>query len=225
MKSYGIHVMTGSNIINEDYFLQLTETIVKIINDLKLKPLYLNLGGGLGIPYKENENNINLNKVVNNIKKGLGNLKIKIIMENGRYITGPSGFLFTKVEVIKESFGKKYLGVNACMSNLMRPGMYGAYHQIINFSYNDKNDSNENKYQIVGNLCENNDWFGKDRFLPKTIVDDILVIMDVGAHGHSMGFQYNGKLRSAEYLMNSNGIKLIRRKENINDYLETIINF
>lgn len=222
LKSYGIHVMTGSNVTDDKYFLELTQTIVKIIKDLNLEPTYLNLGGGLGIPYQENEKDINLGKVVDNIKKGLNNLKVKLIMENGRYLTGPAGFLFTKVQVIKELFDKKYLGVNACMSNLMRPGMYGSYHQIINFSNVDENTEEEN-YQIVGNLCENNDWFGKDRLLPKTNVDDILVITDVGAHGHSMGFQYNGKLRCGEYLMDNRGVKMIRRKEIFSDYFNTVI--
>jgi len=222
MKEYGIHVMTGSNVRDENYFLELTKTTINIIKKLELNPTTLNLGGGLGIPYKETDKEINLGKVVDNIKEGLGDMKIRIIMENGRYLTGPAGFLFTKVQVIKEAFGKRYLGVNACMSNLMRPGMYGSYHQIINYSNQDE-DSHEDIYQVVGNLCENNDWFGKDRKLPKTKVGDILVITDVGAHGHSMGFQYNGKLRSGEYLMDKNGVTMIRRKENINDYLETIV--
>lgn len=220
MKNYGIHVMTGSNVLDENYFYELTKTIVDIIKLNKLRPTQLNLGGGIGIPYSDNQKDINLGIVVDNIKKGLDNLDIKIIMENGRYLTGPAGFLFTKVQVIKKSFGKKYLGVNACMSNLMRPGMYGAYHNIINFSNPDGDDE---IYQIVGNLCENNDWFGKDRVLPKTKVGDILVINDVGAHSHSMGFQYNGKLRSSEYLMDEDGIKQIRRKETIDDYLRTLI--
>lgn len=225
MKNFGIHVMTGSNILDEEYFYELTGTITKIIKEYKLEPTILNLGGGLGIPYHTDQKQINLGKVVDNIKKGLGDLKIKIIMENGRYLTGPAGFLFTQVQVIKESFGKKYLGVHACMSNLMRPGMYGAYHDIINYTKNTEEfkDIKLEEYQVVGNLCENNDWFGKNRILPKTNVGDILVIFDVGAHGHCMGFQYNGKLRSSEYLMNETGIKQIRRKETFDDYINTIL--
>ena len=107
------------------------------------------------------------------------------------------------------------------MSNLMRPGMYNAYHNISSFS--NPGEDEEETYQIVGNLCENNDWFGKDRLLPKTKVGDILVITEAGAHSHSMGFQYNGKLRCGEYLMDEKGIKMIRRKETIEDYLLTII--
>ena len=220
MKNYGIHVMTGSNVLDDSYFLELTETIVKIIKENELTPTQLNLGGGIGIPYTDEQKEINLGNVVDNIKKGLGDLEIRIIMENGRYLTGPSGFLFTKVQVIKEAFGKRYLGVNGCMSNLMRPGMYGAYHNIVNFS-NPEDDLVE--YQIVGNLCENNDWFGKNRMLPKTSIGDILVITDAGAHSHSMGFQYNGKLRSGEFLMDENGITKIRRKETLDDYLRTVV--
>jgi diaminopimelate decarboxylase len=223
MKNYGIHVMTGSNVLDDTYFYELTKTIVEIIKEHSLEPTQLNLGGGIGIPYSDEQKEIHLGKVVDNIKRGLGDLKVRVIMENGRYLTGPSGFLFTKVQVIKESFGKKYLGVNACMSNLMRPGMYGAYHNIVNFSRADLEELAEETYQIVGNLCENNDWFGKDRVLPKTSVGDILVITDAGAHSHSMGFQYNGKLRSGEYLMDGEGIKKIRRKETLEDYLKTIV--
>lgn len=221
MKNYGIHVMTGSNVLDESYFLELTKTIVGIIKENNLEPTQLNLGGGIGIPYNTNQKEINLGKIVDNIKEGLGDLKVRVIMENGRYLTGPAGFLFTKVQVIKEAFGKKYLGVNACMSNLMRPGMYNAYHNITNFTNTD--ESEKEMYQIVGNLCENNDWFGRDRELVKTKVGDILVICDVGAHSHSMGFQYNGKLRSGEYLMDDKGVRMIRRKENIDDYLSTIV--
>lgn len=222
LKDYGIHVMTGSNVLNEKYFYELTKTVVEIIKENSLNPTMLNLGGGLGIPYTEDKKELNLGKVVDGIKDGLGDMKVKVIMENGRYLTGPAGFLFTQVQVIKESFGKKYLGVHACMSNLMRPGMYNAYHNIINFSKAELEDEDET-YQIVGNLCENNDWFGRDRVLPKSEVGDIIVICDSGAHSHSMGFQYNGKLRSSEYLMDENGISKIRRKETIDDYLLTLI--
>lgn len=223
METYGIHAMTGSNVLDENYFYKLTKTLKDIVMDNKLCPKVLNLGGGLGIPYNKENRDINLGKVVENIKLGLEDLDVKIVMENGRYLTGPAGFLFTKVQVIKESFGKKYVGVNACMSNLMRPGMYNAYHDIINFSSNENFDELET-YQIVGNLCENNDWFGKDRKLPKTKVNDVLVILDVGAHGHSMGFQYNGKLRCSEYLMNNDGVHKIREKETFDNYISTIVN-
>lgn len=221
MKQYGIHCMTGSNILDENYFYQLTFTLKNIIITNNLKPIVLNLGGGLGIPYNPNDKPLNISNVVDKIKEGLGDYEIDIVMENGRYITGPAGFLFTKVQVIKEAYGKKYLGVNACMSNLMRPGMYGSYHNITNFT---NQSGEEETYQIVGNLCENNDWFGKNRLLYKTKVGDILVMENCGAHSHSMGFQYNGKLRCAEYIMDQNGVTKIRRNETIDDYLSTVIN-
>lgn len=223
MKEYGIHVMTGSNVLDPEYFYELSRTIKNIIVDNKLKPKILNLGGGLGIPYTKDKKDLHLGKVVDNIKLGLEDLDVKVVMENGRYITGPAGFLFTKVQVIKEAFGKKYLGVNACMSNLMRPGMYGAHHDILNYSANEEDLEKMETYQIVGNLCENNDWFGKDRDLARTKVGDILIIGDAGAHSHSMGFQYNGKLRCAEYLMEKDKVRVIRRKEKYEDYMRTVI--
>jgi len=223
MKEYGIHVMTGSNVLDPEYFYELSRTIKNIIVDNKLKPKVLNLGGGLGIPYTKDKKDLHLGKVVENIKLGLEDLDVKVVMENGRYITGPAGFLFTKVQVIKEAFGKKYLGVNACMSNLMRPGMYGAHHDILNYSAGEEDLEKMETYQIVGNLCENNDWFGKDRDLARTKVGDILIIADAGAHSHSMGFQYNGKLRCAEYLMEKDKVRVIRRKEEYDDYMRTVI--
>lgn len=225
-KSLGLHVMTGSNILDIEYYFSLIERIGEIIKEVKEEFVEINLGGGLGIPYKENEMEIDLDDLVEGIKNRVDLLKvnsghkIKIVMENGRYIMGQSGFLLSEVQVIKESFGKKFIGLNACMSNLMRPGMYNAYHKIINFS---NDDSELEEYQIVGNLCENNDWFGRDRVLQKTKVGDIIMILDVGAHSYSMGFQYNGKLRCSEYLMNNEGCKKIRRKETIEDYLITIV--
>ena len=223
MKEYGIHVMTGSNVLEPEYFYELSRTIKNIIVDNKLKPKVLNLGGGLGIPYTKDKKDLHLGKVVEHIKLGLEDLDVKVVMENGRYITGPAGFLFTKVQVIKEAFGKKYLGVNACMSNLMRPGMYGAHHDILNYSASEEDLEKMETYQIVGNLCENNDWFGKDRNLARTKVGDILIIADAGAHSHSMGFQYNGKLRCAEYLMEKDKVRVIRRKEKYEDYMRTVI--
>lgn len=223
MKEYGIHVMTGSNVLDPEYFYELSRTIKNIIVDNKLRPKVLNLGGGLGIPYTKDKKDLHIGKVVDNIKLGLEDLDVKVVMENGRYITGPAGFLFTKVQVIKEAFGKKYLGVNACMSNLMRPGMYGAHHDILNYSAKEEDLEKMETYQIVGNLCENNDWFGKDRDLARTKVGDILIIGDAGAHSHSMGFQYNGKLRCAEYLMEKDKVRVIRRKEKYEDYMRTVI--
>ena len=143
----------------------------------------------------------------------------KLYMENGRYITGPYGWLVSKCNVIKNTY-EKYYGLDACMANLMRPGMYGAYHYI---SIVGKNIINE-KANVVGTLCENNDWFAKGIELPEGQIGDLFVIHDTGAHSHSMGFQYNGKLRAPELLIKENGsIQLIRRRETFEDYITTII--
>jgi len=225
-KNFGLHCMTGSNILEEDYFVQLVLKLAEITKLTQEPFIEYNLGGGLGIPYKEEEEEINLLSLVSKIKITSEKLKLNethnfnLVMENGRYLMGPCGFLFSEVQVVKEAFGKKFVGLNACMSNLMRPGMYQAYHKIINYSSIDRN---EEIYQIVGNLCENNDWFGRDRKLPGTLPQDVICILDVGAHGYSMGFQYNGKLRCAEYLMDTEKVIKIRRKEILEDYLATII--
>jgi diaminopimelate decarboxylase len=225
-KSFGLHCMTGSNILEEDYFVQLVLKLAEITQQTQEPFVEYNLGGGLGIPYKEEEEEINLLSLVSKIKITSEKLKLNdlhnfnLVMENGRYLMGPCGFLFSEVQVIKEAFGKKFIGINACMSNLMRPGMYNAYHKIINYSSIDRN---EETYQIVGNLCENNDWFGRDRKLPGTLPEDVICILDVGAHGYSMGFQYNGKLRCSEYLMDQEKMIKIRRKETLEDYLSTIV--
>jgi len=225
-KHFGLHCMTGSNVLEEDYFVSLVSKLADITQETKEPFIEYNLGGGLGIPYNEDKDKeINLQSLTLKIKETSEKLKLNenhkfnLVMENGRYLMGPTGFLFTEVQVIKEAFDKKYIGVNACMSNLMRPGMYQAYHKIINYSSISRN---QYIYQIVGNLCENNDWFGRDRLLPETVPQDVMCILDVGAHGHSMGFQYNGKLRCAEYLMDKEKIIEIRRKETIDDYLATV---
>ena len=146
-------------------------------------------------------------------------------MENGRFITGPYGWLISKCNVIKNTYAK-YCGLDASMSNLMRPGMYGAYHHITILGKENTIKTETEKVNVVGTLCENNDWFAKDRELPIAKVGDLFVIHDTGAHSHSMGFQYNGKLRCAEIIVFSkshNTINYIRRKEIVDDYLSTIV--
>jgi diaminopimelate decarboxylase len=145
---------------------------------------------------------------------------LQLRMENGRCITGPYGFLVTKVIHQKHTY-REYVGVDACMANLMRPGMYGAYHYITVLGK--EQAPADSKVDVVGSLCENNDKFAIDRMLPQVKIDDILVIHDAGAHGHSMGFQYNGKLRSAELLLREDGtVQQIRRAETIDDYFATL---
>ena len=227
-KEFGIHMMTGSCVMNNNYWLKsiniLIDNIQKIEKELEIKIKYVNIGGGIGIPYREEETKININDLVEKIYDLClqRNYMIpELYMENGRYITGPYGWLVTKCLCKKLSFDKIFYGLDACMSNLMRPGMYNSYHYI-SILNKDKKDYNINS-NIVGTLCENNDWFARDRLLPECQENDIFIIHDTGAHSHSMGFQYNGKLRAPEVLFTKNNeLKLIRRREKFEDYIVTI---
>lgn len=145
---------------------------------------------------------------------------LKLLFESGRAITGPYGYLVTKVRHIKKTY-KQFAGMDACMVNLMRPAMYGAYHHITVLGK--ENEPLTEKYDVTGSLCENNDKFAIDRELPEVQPDDIMVIHDSGAHGHAMGFNYNGKLKSAELLLRENGeVVQIRRAETVEDYFATV---
>jgi diaminopimelate decarboxylase len=222
---FGIHVMTGSCVLDVDYFKELVDVVFEqvstISNELGIKFEFVDLGGGIGIPYRPDQNAIDLDLLARTIADAVSdniihyNLKFNptIVMENGRYITGPYGWLVTQCKSIKHE-NKNFYGLNACMSNLMRPGMYGAYHHIYIPRLIDSADFQQ--AHVVGTLCENNDWFAKNRKLPIGIKkDDIFIICDTGAHGFSMGFQYNGKKRSAEVLYDSKlgKFKTIREKE------------
>jgi len=234
VKKFGIHMMTGSNVLNLDYWDELIKILFQNINNIKeitgVIPSFINIGGGIGIPYKLDQPKIDIEAFSNKIRASitreiqLYNIpEPDLYMENGRFITGPYGWLIAKCNVIKNTYAK-YCGLDASMSNLMRPGMYGAYHHI-SIVGKEKETTTE-KVNVVGTLCENNDWFAKDRELQLAEVGDLFVIHDTGAHSHSMGFQYNGKLRCAELIIfngSSNGMCYIRRKETIDDYLSTII--
>lgn len=235
VKRFGIHMMTGSNVLNLDYWDELIKILFENINNIKntvgIQPEFINIGGGIGIPYKPNQPKICISDFSNLIKASISreikryniDNELKLYMECGRFITGPYGWLLSKCNVIKNTYAK-YCGLDACMSNLMRPGMYGSYHHIS--IVGKENEEIKEKVNIVGTLCENNDWFAKDRELPISKVGDIFIIHDTGAHSHSMGFQYNGKLRCGEIIIFNNsisGMKYIRRKETIDDYLSTII--
>jgi len=231
VKRFGIHMMTGSNVLTIEYWNDLIDILFEIILNIKkntdIIPEFINIGGGIGIPYKWDIPKLDVEEFAETISKKITE-KIKLYqiseprlyMECGRFITGPYGWLISKCNVIKNTY-QKYYGLDACMSNLMRPGMYNAYHEI---SILDKDFIDTENANVVGTLCENNDWFAKNRELPKGKVGDIFIIYDTGAHSHSMGFQYNGKLRAPEVLINlDNTTKLIRRRETIDDYLSTII--
>lgn len=228
---FGIHTMVASNELDADYFVETAEILFKLIIEVYektgVKIEFANLGGGIGIPYKPGEEAVDLEYVSAGIEKlynkmivGNGLAPLKLFFELGRSITGPYGYLVTKVRHIKNTY-KSFAGLDACMVNLMRPALYGAYHHIT--VVGKENNKPTKKYDVTGSLCENNDKFAIDRMLPEIEADDIVVIHDAGAHGHSMGFNYNGKLRSAELLLRENGdVAEIRRAETIEDYFATL---
>ena len=231
VKRFGLHTMVASNELDPDYFIETAEILFDLIVDLyktmNIRISFVNLGGGIGIPYRPEQEPVDLDYVSRGIHRlyhkmisANGLDPLGIFMEAGRAITGPYGFLVTKVLHIKDTY-KKFAGVDASMANLMRPALYGAYHHIT--VLRKENRPHDVKYDVVGSLCENNDKFAIDRMLPELEPDDILVIHDTGAHGHAMGFNYNGKLRSAELLLRENGtVQQIRRQETIADYFATI---
>ena len=231
VKKFGIHTMVASNELDPDYFIETAEILFNLIVEVSEKAgvriEFANLGGGIGIPYKPDEKRVDLEYVSAGIKKLYeekieknGLAPLKIFFESGRMITGPYGFLVSKVRHIKNTF-KSFAGLDACMVNLMRPAMYGAYHHITVLGK--ENEPHKTKYDVTGSLCENNDKFAIGRMLPAIEPGDIVVIHDAGPHGHSMGFTYNGKLKSAELLLRENGdVVQIRRKETVDDYFATL---
>jgi diaminopimelate decarboxylase len=231
VKRFGLHTMVASNELDVNYFAETAEIlyslVVEIHNKLNITFEFVNLGGGIGIPYKPEQNAINWNELSAKIKAQYDRIiiknglpHIKLFLESGRAITGPYGYLVTTVQHIKDTY-KKYAGLDASMHNLMRPALYGAYHHITVMGKD--NLPHNVMYDVTGSLCENNDKFAIDRYLPEIEAGDIVVIHDTGAHGHSMGFNYNAKLRSSELLLRENGeVELIRRAETIDDHFATI---
>lgn len=231
IKRFGLHTMIASNERKASTFIYtariMFELAVKIKNQLGITFEFVNLGGGLGIPYRPDELPVDLKMIGDGIKKlffeimvpnGLGN--VRLAMESGRAMTGPAGWLVSTVLHKKNTY-KNYVGLDACMSDLMRPALYDAYHHITVLGKEDADCSEV--YDVTGSLCENNDKFAIDRRLPPIEVGDVLIIHDTGAHGHAMGFNYNGKLRSAELLIRENGnVEMIRRAETLNDYFATL---
>ncbi len=228
---FGIHTMVASNELDAAYFVETAEILFQLVADisrkLKIHFEFVNLSGGVGIPYRPEQQRIDLNAMSRGIKEKYekiivanGLAPIKIFTECGRYITGPYGYLVSQVLHIKDTY-KKFAGLDANMANLMRPAIYGAYHHITVLGK--ENKPHDVIYDVTGSLCENNDKFAIDRPLPKLASGDIIAIHDTGAHGFAMGFNYNGKLRSAELLLRENGeVVQIRRAETINDYLATL---
>ncbi len=231
VKRFGIHAFLASNCLDNDYYPTLARILfgvaVRLKQEYGISLSFINLSGGIGIPYLPDQTAVDIDYIGNQVRKayeeilvpaGLGD--ISLCTELGRYITGPYGQLVTTA-VHKKDIYRNYIGVDACAVNLMRPAMYKAYHHITVLGKEDR--AHDRVYDIVGSLCENNDKFATERPLPEIEIGDILVIHSAGAHGHSMGYNYNGKLRCAEILKKSDGsFTLIRRAETPKDYFATL---
>jgi len=202
------------------------ELAVEIHKKVGIRFDFINLGGGVGIAYRPDQTAVDLVFVGKKVKEAYeailvpaGLAPVRVAMECGRVVTGPYGYLVTRV-LHKKAIYKNYVGLDACMANLMRPGMYGSYHHI---SVPGKETGPKKVYDVTGSLCENNDKFAIDREIPDPETGDLLVIHDTGAHGHSMGFNYNAKLRSAEVLWQGEGkFQVIRRAETYADLFATL---
>ncbi|MCD7818280.1 MAG: diaminopimelate decarboxylase [Lachnospiraceae bacterium] len=230
VEEVGIHAFLASNTVTNDYYPLLAKVLfelaVKLHNSTGAHIKFINLSGGIGIPYRPDQEKNDIYKIARGVKKvyeevlvpaGMGD--VALYTELGRYMLGPYGVLVTRA-INEKHTHKEYIGVDACAANLMRPAMYGAYHHITVMGK--ENEPCDHVYDVTGSLCENNDKFAIDRKLPKIDMGDLLVIHDTGAHGFSMGYNYNGRLRSAEILLQQDGTpKLIRRAETPKDYFAT----
>ncbi len=228
---FGLHAMVASNELEASYFVETAEIlfnlVVEISRELGICFEFVNIGGGIGIPYKPDQEPVDLNVVSSGVKDRYeqiiaanGLAPLKLFMECGRMITGPYGYLVSRVRHIKKTY-KNFAGLDATMADLMRPAIYGAYHHITVMGK--ENVPHDTVYDVTGSLCENIDKFAVDRFLPELSPGDLLVIHDAGAHGYAMGFNYNGKLRSAELLLRENEeVVEIRRAETVDDYFATL---
>ena len=230
-KEFGIHAFLASNTVTNDYYPTLALQLFRLATELKAEVgvhiAFINLSGGVGIPYRPDQQPADIAAIGESVRRvyeeiltpaGMGD--VSLYTELGRFMLGPYGCLVTKC-LHKKHIHKNYVGVDACACNLMRPAMYGAYHHITVLGK--ENAPADHLYDITGGLCENNDKFAVDRWLPRIDIGDHLVIHDTGAHGHSMGYNYNGKLRSAEVLLREDGsYDLIRRAETPGDYFSTL---
>ena len=231
-KNFGLHAFLSSNTISNDYYPALArilfKTAVELAEETGCHIGFINLSGGVGIPYRPEQRANDIAVIGDGVRKayeeilvpaGMGD--VAIFTELGRFLLAPYGHLVTTA-VHEKHIYKEYIGVDACAANLMRPAMYGAYHHITVLGKEDA--PCDHKYDVVGSLCENNDKFAVDRMLPKIDMGDILVLHDTGAHGFSMGYNYNGRLRSAELLLREDGsVELMRRAETPDDYFATLV--
>ena len=229
-KEFGIHAFLASNTVTNDYYPMLAKVLfeqaVRLQKETGVHIKFINLSGGIGIPYTPDQEPNDIRVIGEGVRKvyeevlvpaGMGD--VAIYTELGRFMMGPYGCLVTKAIHEKNTY-KNYIGVDACAVNLMRPAMYGAYHHITVLGKEDA--PCDHKYDVTGSLCENNDKFAIDRMLPEVDMGDYLVIHDTGAHGFSMGYNYNGKLKSAELLLKEDGsVQMIRRAETPKDYFAT----
>lgn len=230
-KRFGIHAFLASNTVTNEYYPMLAKVLFEIAVKLEKETgadiQFINLSGGVGIPYKPDQEPNDIREIGAGVQKvyeevlvpaGMGD--VALYTEMGRFMTGPYGCLVTKA-IHEKHTHKEYIGCDACAVNLMRPAMYGAYHHITVMGK--ENEPCDHKYDITGSLCENNDKFAIDRMLPKIDMGDLLVIHDTGAHGFAMGYNYNGKLKSAEVLLKEDGsFQMIRRAETPRDYFATL---
>jgi len=233
-EEFGIHAFLASNTVTNDYYPTLAKQLFELAVELKEETGvhigFINLSGGIGIAYTEDKepNDIavigeKVREVYEEILVPAGMGDVKIFTELGRFMLAPNGHVVTRVLHEKHTY-KEYIGVDACAANLMRPAMYGSYHHITVMGKEE--EPHDHKYDVVGSLCENNDKFAIDRMLPEIERGDLLVIHDTGAHGFAMGYNYNGKLRSAEYLLKEDGsVEMIRRAETMDDYFATLEGF
>ena len=234
VKRFGMHAFLASNTVTNDYYPVLARTLFEVAVEIKektgVKLDFINLSGGVGVPYTPDKepNDIlaigeGVRKVYEEILVPAGMGDVALYTELGRFMLAPYGHLITTA-IHEKHTHKEYIGVDACAVNLMRPAMYGAYHHITVLGK--ENEPCDHKYDVTGSLCENNDKFAIDRMLPKIDMGDVLAIHDTGAHGYAMGYNYNGKLKSAEVLLCEDGsTKLIRRAETPDDYFATLDGF
>ncbi|MCD7843284.1 MAG: diaminopimelate decarboxylase [Clostridiales bacterium] len=231
-KYFGIHAFLASNTISNDYYPALAGQLFELAVELKEATgadiRFINLSGGVGVPYRPEQTANDIAVIGEGVHKkfdeilvpaGMGN--VRLCTEMGRFMLAPNGHLVTRAIHEKHTY-KEYIGVDACAANLMRPAIYGAYHHITVMGK--ENAPCDHKYDVVGSLCENCDKFAVDRMLPKIDMGDLLVIHDTGAHGFSMGYNYNGRLRSAELLLQEDGnVRMMRRAETPEDYFATLV--
>ncbi|MBR5967862.1 MAG: diaminopimelate decarboxylase [Lachnospiraceae bacterium] len=229
VKKFGIHAFLCSGAVTNDYYPMLAKDLFQLAVELKEETdvdiCYINLSGGVGVPYRPGVKACDIMKIGEGVRAAYeevitpAGMDVAIFTELGRFMLAPFGHLIVKA-IHEKHIYKEYIGVNACAANLMRPAMYGAYHHITVLGK--ENAEPDHKYDVVGNLCENNDKFAIDRDLPRIDMGDYLCIHDTGAHGFAMGYNYNGMLRSSELLLRADGtVQLIRRAETPKDYFAT----